>query len=91
MAMLVLLRRLDRGDITVHGFRSSFRDWAGEAGAFGFDVCEAALAHSKGDATVAAYFRSDLLEKRRLLMQSWAGYCFRPATSASVTEIGATK
>lgn len=78
MAMAMVLRR--RGmDVTVHGFRSAFRDWAAETTAYPHDVCEAALAHTVGDKTVAAYFRSDLFEKRRRLMEDWARYCSAPA------------
>jgi integrase len=74
MTMAMLLRRAGM-DVTVHGFRSAFRDWAAETTAFPHDVCEAALAHTVGDKTVAAYFRSDLFEKRRRLMEEWARYC----------------
>lgn len=75
MTFTMLLRRLDL-PFTVHGFRSTFRDWAAEQTAFPREVCEAALAHVSGkDATEAAYFRSDLFEKRRELMQAWAQYC----------------
>ena len=66
------------GETTVHGFRSSFRDWAGETTAFAHDICEAALAHSRGDATVQAYARGDLFDKRRKLMEAWAKYCMSP-------------
>ena len=66
------------GVTTVHGFRSSFRDWAGETTAFAHDICEAALAHSRGDATVQAYARGDLFDKRRKLMEAWAKYCMSP-------------
>lgn len=59
----------------MHGFRSTFRDWAAEQTAFPAEVCEAALAHTLKDATEAAYFRSDLYEKRRELMAAWAEYC----------------
>ncbi|PWF48638.1 tyrosine-type recombinase/integrase, partial [Massilia glaciei] len=71
------LRRMGRGDITVHGFRSTFRDWCSEAegNSFPREVCEHALAHSLPDKVEAAYRRGDLLEKRILLMQSWADYC----------------
>jgi integrase len=85
MAMLVLLRRMNRADLTVHGFRSCFRDWAAETGQPA-DIAEAALAHVVGDKTVAAYQRGDLLERRRRLMDAWAGFCSRPA-SASGGEI----
>lgn len=75
MAMTMLLRRLGRGDITVHGFRSSFRDWAGEKTHFPREVAEAALAHVVGDATERAYRRGDAIEKRRELMEAWAQWC----------------
>ncbi|MGC2776828.1 MAG: site-specific integrase [Bradyrhizobium sp.] len=74
MGMAMLLRRMEV-DATVHGFRSSFRDWAGNETSFPRDICEAALAHAVGDATEAAYRRSDALEKRRGLMTAWAEYC----------------
>ena len=76
MAMAMQLRRMNRSDITVHGFRSSFRDWAAETTAYPREVCELALAHSIASKTEAAYRRGDLLEKRRELMQEWANYCF---------------
>lgn len=79
MAMLELLREKRGMKFTVHGFRSSFRDWAGEVTNFPREIAEAALAHVLGDKTEAAYQRGDLLEKRRKLMEAWAGYCDRPA------------
>lgn len=69
---LMTLRRMNRGDLTGHGFRSSFRDWAAEATNFSREVCEAALAHTLKDKTEAAYNRTDLFEKRRALMEAWA-------------------
>lgn len=60
---------------TVHGFRSAFRDWCGEATSFSRELAEAALAHVSGDATERAYRRGDALEKRRKLMEAWAGFC----------------
>lgn len=75
MAMLAVLKRMKRTDITTHGFRSSFRDWAGEMTNFPREVAEQALAHSLKDKTEAAYRRGDALEKRRQLMQAWADYC----------------
>lgn len=78
MAMLVLLRRMERGDLTAHGFRSTFRDWVGEATSYPADVAEAALAHTIQDKTVAAYARGDLFDKRRALMTAWAEHCARP-------------
>jgi integrase len=82
MAMAELLKEMGRTEITVHGFRSTFRDWAGETTAFAHDICESALAHSRGDKTVKAYARGDLFEKRRALMEAWAKYCDKqPARS----------
>ena len=75
MAMMMLLRRMKETEITVHGFRSSFRDWCGDATRFPREVAEAALAHKVGDEVERAYRRSDALEKRRKLMQAWADYC----------------
>jgi integrase len=74
MAMMMLLRRMKFTDITVHGFRSAFRDWAGDETSFPRDVAEAALAHKVGNEVERAYRRSDALEKRRKLMQAWADY-----------------
>ena len=80
MAMLMGLRRMKRDDLTMHGFRSTFRDWAGECTAHPRDVCEQALAHSLGNDVEAAYRRGDLLEKRRALMDDWAAYAMtKPA------------
>jgi integrase len=67
MALLITLRRMDRGDLTAHGFRSSFRDWAAELTAFAADVADMALAHVVGDKLEAAYRRGDLFQKRRQL------------------------
>ena len=75
MAMLQLLKRMDRKDITVHGFRSTFRDWAGDKTEFQREVIEMALAHSVASAVEAAYRRGTALEKRRELMTAWAAYC----------------
>ena len=74
MAMLMGLRHIKRDDLTMHGFRSTFRDWAGECTPHPRDVCEQALAHSLGNAVEAAYRRGDLFEKRRALMDDWAHY-----------------
>jgi integrase len=69
---------------TTHGFRSSFRDWAGDRTSFPREVTEAALAHRTGDAVEAAYRRSDALEKRRKLMDAWSAYCSsEPATAGA--------
>ena len=76
MAFLAVLKRMGRPDLTAHGFRSSFRDWAAERTDHSRDVVEMALAHSIGDKVEAAYRRGDLFEKRALLMEEWAGHCF---------------
>jgi integrase len=76
MSMMMLLRRMGRGDdLTVHGFRSTFRTWAAERSNFSREVIEAALAHTIGSKVEAAYQRSDMFEKRRRLMQQWAAFC----------------
>ena len=77
MAMEMLLRRMKRDDITVHGFRSTFRDWTAESTNYARDVAEAALAHTLADKVEAAYRRGDLMEKRRRLMEEWALFCAR--------------
>jgi len=87
MSFLMTLRRLKYTDITAHGFRSSFRDWAAERTNVPRDVCETALAHVKKDKAEAAYNRTDLFEKRRDLMTSWAR--FATGTPATVVAIGA--
>lgn len=74
MSMLMLLRRLGRERVTVHGFRSSFRDWAGETAGASREVAEAALAHQFGSGVERAYARSDLLEQRRFLMLKWSAF-----------------
>lgn len=88
MSLTAVLRRMGRGDITIHGFRSTFRDWCAESlgNSFPREVCEHALAHSLPDRVEAAYRRGDLLEKRVLLMQAWAAYCV-PAGLASPSHI----
>jgi integrase len=73
MALEMVLRRM-KVDVTVHGFRSAFRDWAGETTHFPREVAEAALAHLVGDAVERAYRRGDALKKRRELMDAWAGF-----------------
>lgn len=74
MAMAMLLRRM-KSDVTVHGFRSTFRDWASETTGFPHEVCEMALAHTISNKAEAAYRRGDLFDKRRKLMEVWATYC----------------
>ncbi len=75
MAFLMLLGRMNHGDITAHGFRSTFRDWAAEQTSFPNEVVEMALAHAIESKTEAAYRRSDLFEKRRSLMTAWSDFC----------------
>jgi integrase len=70
-----MLRRIGHGDVTVHGFRSTFKDWARDRTRFDNYVVEAALAHAGGDKVEAAYARSDVLAKRRKLMEAWAEFC----------------
>lgn len=86
MSMLALLRRMARDDLTVHGFRSTFRDWAAETGRPA-DIAEAALAHTLGDKTQAAYQRGDLLERRRRLMVDWAAFCATPLEPGAVIPL----
>ena len=84
-AMRMTLRRM-KADGTVHGFRSSFRDWAGNETSYPRDLIETALAHVVGDAAEQAYRRSDALEKRRKLMEAWAAYC-DPTRTAKVLQM----
>jgi integrase len=84
MAMEMILRRMKVDDATVHGFRSSFRDWAGNVSNFPRELIETALAHVIGDKAEQAYRRRDALEKRRKLMDAWAAYCARPKTGEVV-------
>jgi integrase len=74
MALLMTLGRMNRADITAHGFRSTFRDWAAECTNFPNEMVEMALAHVIEGKTEAAYRRGDLLEKRRQLMDAWGDY-----------------
>ena len=86
-AMMQVLKRLKRNGITVHGFRSTFRDWCAELTNYPADVAEMALAHALRDKTEAAYRRGDLFEKRTRLMADWARYCSKPAEPAAVVPI----
>jgi integrase len=88
MAMLELLKGMGK-KFTVHGFRSSFRDWAAETTNFPREVCEMALAHTLRDKTEAAYRRGDLFEKRGKLMDAWAKHCATKPAQAAVTPISA--
>ncbi len=86
MSMEMVLRRMKIANATVHGFRSSFRDWAGNVSSFPREITETALAHVIGDKAEQAYRRSDALEKRRRLMDAWATYC-EPKNSANVVPM----
>jgi integrase len=74
MAFAEAMQKLGAGEATVHGFRSAFRDWAGDETQFQREVTEAELAHAVGDETEAAYRRGDALKKRRALMDAWAAF-----------------
>lgn len=85
MVFLMALRRMQRADLTAHGFRSSFRDWAAERTNVPRAVCEAALAHTLRDKTEAAYNRTDLFDRRRHLMMLWSEFATaQPATVVSI-------
>ena len=84
MAMLLLLHRMGRADLTAHGFQSTFRDWTAEQTSYPHEVAEMALTHTVSDKAEAAYRRGDLFEKRRELMHDWADYC------GDATRISAT-
>jgi integrase len=87
MAMLALLQRRLSLPVTTHGFRSSFRQWCAEQTNFPREIAEAALAHTNPDEVEAAYQRSDLLDRRRKLMEAWASYCNKPAISGKILPI----
>jgi integrase len=87
MALLMMLRRMKREDITAHGFRSSFRDWAAERTGVAREVAEAALAHAIENKVEAAYRRGDLFEKRRVLMQQWGSFCDQPPADTGSTVV----
>jgi len=91
MALEMVLRRMKVEDATVHGFRSSFRDWAGEATSFPREVAEAALAHTVGDATERAYRRGDALDKRHKLMNAWVGFLNMPKVDSTVIALLRTR
>ena len=82
MAMLAVLARMGRADLTVHGFRSAFRDWGAELTGFPNELLEMALAHKVSDQTEAAYRRGDMFEKRRRVMDAWAEFCAKASAPA---------
>ena len=86
MAMLMLLRRMKVEGVTVHGFRSTFRVWASEATNARYDVAEMSLSHKVGNNVERAYARSDLLERRRVLMERWSQYV--AGDGAEIVRIG---
>jgi integrase len=86
MAIEMVLRRMKIQNATVHGFRSSFRDWAGNVSNFPREITETALAHVIGDKAEQAYRRSDALEKRRKLMDAWSAYC-EPKETANIVHM----
>ena len=86
-ALGMVLRRMKLDDVTVHGFRSAFRDWAAECTNFTNEVCEAALAHTVTNRVEAAYRRGDLFEKRRKLMDSWAAFCATPKAARKIVHM----
>src|SRR6266851_2625704 len=87
MVMLMLLRRMKRNDLTAHGFRSTFSDWAAERTGYPREVVEMALAHAVENKVEAAYRRGDLFDKRRKLMDAWAGFCTAPTIGTRVVPI----
>jgi len=86
-AMTAVLRRIGRGDLTVHGFRSTFRDWAAERSNFPQEVCEMALAHAVSNQVEAAYRRGDLFAKRRQLMAAWGQYSAMPINAGEKVAV----
>jgi integrase len=87
MSLTAVLRRMKRDDMTVHGFRSTFRDWCAEATAYPRELAEAALAHTLRDKVEAAYQRGDMFDKRRRLMDEWATFCARPVAEGHVLPL----
>jgi integrase len=87
MAMLAVLKRMGRHDLTAHGFRSTFRDWAAERTNFPREVVEMALAHTIENKVEAAYRRGDLFQKRAQLMEAWARFCYIAGRQADIVPI----
>jgi integrase len=86
-ALLRLLERMGRDDVTTHGFRAAFRTWASELTAYPNHVIELALAHTIGNAVERAYRRGDLFDQRRRLMQDWSHYCSQPRVTGDVVPL----
>ena len=78
---------MKRGDLTAHGFRSTFRVWCAEQTNFPSEVAEAALAHVVSDKVIEAYVRTTFFDRRRKLMQAWAAYCARPSAKESGGDV----
>jgi integrase len=91
MALLAVLKRMARTHLTVHGFRSTFKDWATECTAYTNEVSEIALAHAVRDKVEAAYRRGDLFEKRRRMMADWAAFCGAPISTGKVVTLAGAK
>lgn len=89
MTLTAVLKRMGRADLTAHGFRSSFRDWAAERTNYPREVAEMALAHTIGDKVEAAYRRGDLFEKRRRMMEDWSRFCDIVQATGAVVPIRA--
>jgi len=87
MSLTAVLKRMGRSEITVHGFRSTFRDWTAEKTYYPREVAEMALAHSIGNKVEAAYRRGDLIEKRQRLMKDWAAFCVKSQQKGDVVAI----
>jgi integrase len=87
MAMNMLLRRMGKDNLTVHGFRSTFSDWCAEQTEFSSEVREMALAHVVGDKVEAAYRRGDMFEKRRQLAEDWARFCGSEPAESNVVRL----
>jgi integrase len=87
MALLKVLERMGRGELTAHGFRATFKTWASERTNFPRELVEAALAHVLGDKVEVAYQRGDLFDKRRRLMDAWTEFCAKPAPAGTVVNL----
>ena len=86
MALEMMLRRMERADVTVHGFRSTFRDWCGNRTSFPRELAEHALSHVIGDKAEQAYRRDDAIERRRPMMEAWGAFC-EPSASENVVPM----
>jgi integrase len=89
MAMAVLLKRMKMEEVTVHGFRATFKTWTAERTSYPRDLAEAALAHVSGDKVEQAYMRGDMLGRRREMMTAWAKFCGKPFDSTNVVTLSA--